>query len=489
MKKITFLFLIFCRTMVLAQSPADSVTIMEARARALMDHSNPFYNPSQSFNIYMKLATQGNAEAMNGLGIMLSKGIGVTINDVEALKWYEKAAKGGYGNAWYNLGTMIKNGVGAPQDFVKAYECYKQGAAIGNGIAYYGQGFMLYKGLGCTQSYEQAFSLFTKSAAMNCLGSMYMMGLCYRNGYGISVNLDSARYWLNKASKAGYRYATDELASSEPENVNISNPVVAAPVAVSQQTTVSDIKAGNQKVNHHLPKDSISGEYTGYALKFDWSGRHIISESALSLKLSLKGKTLRGIWTEDNNISTPIEAQLTDTALVFNNTQYSRPDHYNTTVPNDFEFKNAKLQLVKNADTVYITGNLQLFSTKLKEPEKPTFIMLIRNDKNLQRNIANADTLSDKNGLENNKTDSVKLVIYPNPFINILNAHFTLKKACTVRLIVSNLTDARIIYKGPSEQLAAGEYNMPLQINALPGTYVCTLNFGNKVKSAIVFKQ
>lgn len=489
MKQLVFIILLLVPPFGFAANPNDTVSRMLLSARLSSDYNSRYYNPSQAFKFYTKLANQMNAEAMNGLGVMYSKGIGRTVDDEQAIFWFEKSAKQGYGNAWYNWGTMVKNGIGTQQDFIKAYNCYKEGAELGNKAAQYGQGFMLYKGLGCNQSYEMAFQLFTKSAEQNCEGAMYMKGLCFRNGYGVSVNLDSARYWLNKAANLGYQYAKEELASPVPENTNISNAVVLLPSGSDLQTAMPDIKIGYPKVKHNFGKNNIDGEYTGYALKFDWSGKHIIAESTLKLNLKHSGKTLNGTWTEDNGVSTQFDAQLTDTSLIFNDTRYSKQDHYNTKSPNDFEFKNAKLQLLKNADTVIITGNLQLYSTKIKEPEKPTFLMLIRNNINQPIEIKSEDTTTCINEIATTKTDSVKFIVYPNPISNTLNAQFTLTKACVVRLIVSKMIDAHIVYQGVAKQMEAGEHTITLQLNGLTGTYVSTLNYGNKLKSVMVIKK
>jgi uncharacterized protein len=488
MKKLLIIFLLFSKFIATAKPPGDSTRMLLMNARLLANPQKPFYNPGKSLSIYNKLATLGNGEAMNGLGIMYSKGLGITQNDQAALVWFEKAANSGYGNAYYNWATMVKNGVGTTQDFKKAYEIYKRGADQLFSSAMYGQGFMLYKGLGCTQNYDQAFKLFAKSANMNDKGAMYMKGLCYRNGYGITRNIDSARYWLNKAAKLGYQFAKDELATPEPENTNISNPIVLLPPSAGLHNPVPDIKSGYRKVKHRLNPDSIAGEYTGYALKFDWSGKHIIGESLLNLKLDVAGKTLHGNWTEDGTEYADLEARLADSAVIFNNTRYSRSDHYNTKTPNDFEFRNAQLQLVKSADTIYFTGNLQLYSTKMKEPEKPTFIMLIRNDGSQKAN-GNSNATANNSQFANSKTDSVKFIVYPNPFSNTLNAQFILKKACIVRLIISSLSDAHIVYQGTAAQFEPGEHTVTLHLNGSPGTYVCTLNYGNQLKSAIVFKQ
>ena len=42
-----------------------------------------------------KATERGNANAQNDLGVAYAKGLGISENDVEALKWYRKAAEQG----------------------------------------------------------------------------------------------------------------------------------------------------------------------------------------------------------------------------------------------------------------------------------------------------------------------------------------------------------------------------------------------------------
>lgn len=336
-----------------------------------------------------------------------------------------------------------------------------------------------------------AFQLFTKGAALGGASSMYMIGLCYRNGYGVVTNVDSAKFWLQKSAKLGYNYADEELASGAPENLKITN-IGVQPSIINQNAASQSIKNGNgyKRVKQYLSKSDIDGEYFGYAIKFDYSGKNIIEESPLKLKLTRNKKVLTGQWIEDGKFLASINATLADSSIIFNGTTYSRPDHYNQKSPNDFEFKNASLQLVRNADTVYITGNLQLYSTKLKEPEKPTFVMLIRNDSKSKVNQLDEkkDSLNTIT-LATSKVDSIHFVAYPNPFSGKLQASFTLKKTCEVSMIVSNLMNGSIVYRQSLGELKAGEHEEPLYINGPPGTYVFTLNYGKQLKSQIIFKQ
>jgi TPR repeat protein len=483
MKKLLTLLLALSSITAFSKPTVDSTKLLLYRARVLANPKNPKYKPDQAFATYNKLAQQGNSEAMNGLGMLYSQGIGTAVNDQQALNWFEKSANNGYARSWYNLALMYKGGIGTALDLTKAYQYYKRGADMNNPMCLYGQGYMLYKGYGCDQNYEQAAKLFKKGASLGDEGSYYMLGLCYRNGYGITINTDSAKYWLSKAMARGDQRAKDELANSSPENTDMQNvPNLQAPTSIQSQPV--NLKTGFKQIKHHVIPNDMAGEYTGYVIKFDWSGKHIIGQSALKLNLERKDKILSGEWQEEGQQSVSISAILTDTAVMFNNTSYNKVDHYHTTNPLATEFKDSHLNLVKNKDTVYLTGTVRLYSTKFKELEKPEFIMLIRTG-NKQNNVS--DTAF--NSLGNTKIDSVHFVAYPNPFTSNLKLKYTLKKSMWVSIMVSDLQTGRIAYRSVSQKLSSGDYDTPVYFNGQPGSYIVTLQYDNKVKSAIVFKQ
>ena len=66
------------------------------------------------------LADQGMARAQIILGVMYSRGQGVTQNYDAAMKWYRRAADQGDAAAQTALGAMYANGLGVPQDRAKA---------------------------------------------------------------------------------------------------------------------------------------------------------------------------------------------------------------------------------------------------------------------------------------------------------------------------------------------------------------------------------
>jgi hypothetical protein len=71
--------------------------------------------------IFLPLATAGDARAQSFLGFMYAHGQGVPQNYVVSAGWYRCASDQGLANAQYMLGLMYDRGQGVPQDYVQAY--------------------------------------------------------------------------------------------------------------------------------------------------------------------------------------------------------------------------------------------------------------------------------------------------------------------------------------------------------------------------------
>ncbi len=80
---------------------------------------------------WKKSATQGNANAENGLGRAYSSGRGVPQDYAKAAYWYKKAAVQGYSDAENNLGLAYFHGPGGRQKYSKAIYWFKKGIGAG----------------------------------------------------------------------------------------------------------------------------------------------------------------------------------------------------------------------------------------------------------------------------------------------------------------------------------------------------------------------
>ena len=76
-------------------------------------------------------AEQGDADAINKIGVLYYDGDELEQNYAEALSYFNKAAELGNADAYDNLGWMYENGDGVAEDLPKALEFYKKGAEGG----------------------------------------------------------------------------------------------------------------------------------------------------------------------------------------------------------------------------------------------------------------------------------------------------------------------------------------------------------------------
>jgi hypothetical protein len=428
---------------------------------------------------------------MNAVGMLYREGLGVDENKAEAAKWFEKAGKAGYATGWGNLAIMYHYGVGIPQDYAKAYQSYTNAANLGDAENCYCRGYMLYKGLGCVQNYDSAVALFRKAADAGSASGMYFLGLCYRNGYGIARDTILARHWMTMAAGRNVRDAADELAAGEPEYVEY--PGGKPKAARYADTRLPKIY---KKISHSVPNANVAGEYAGYIVKYDWSGKYVIDEAPLALTLVQNGKTITGQWIERDSISATIEAELSDSALVFTRTEYRRTDHYHRTVPRLWNFTRASLNVVQADTGVYMAGNMQFYSPETKEPDKPMYISLTRVSRKQANKYSNSEqkvnkqksTMADTSSLHHPITSSPDFAAYPNPFSNDLNVSFTLQSSCEVRLAVISL-EGRVLQQLMAEKLDAGQHLNNFSLNVQAGIYIVKLYAGNNENSIIVVKQ
>jgi uncharacterized protein len=114
---------------------------------------------------FQELATQGNANAMNNLGLMYANGLGVTADQGKAVDWYNQAAGMGHIGAINNLGGMYEMGQGITQSYAKAAEKYALAAKYGLSDAQYNLAALYEAGKGLQNDPLQAYIWYSLAAA------------------------------------------------------------------------------------------------------------------------------------------------------------------------------------------------------------------------------------------------------------------------------------------------------------------------------------
>jgi TPR repeat protein len=80
-------------------------------------------------------AEQGDAVALNTLGVMYYDGDGVEKDYTEAVSYFRKAEALGNADAQQNLGQVYYHGHGVPIDYMKSIEWFTKAAANGSAQA------------------------------------------------------------------------------------------------------------------------------------------------------------------------------------------------------------------------------------------------------------------------------------------------------------------------------------------------------------------
>jgi TPR repeat protein len=99
-------------------------------------------------------AERGDVRALNNLGLLWARGVGVPAPDFkEAMRWWKEAAKRGYSLSMNNLGLLYANGHGVGQDYTQALKWWEMSAEQGDGWAMNSIGDLYENGQGVERDY------------------------------------------------------------------------------------------------------------------------------------------------------------------------------------------------------------------------------------------------------------------------------------------------------------------------------------------------
>ena len=308
-----------------------------------------------------------SASAMEALGLAYIGGIGVECDTAKAVALLEEAGRLGVKDAYHALGMIYKYGEGGlRQDFRRAYGYFCTGAERGSVRCIYAKGFMLYKGLGCRQDYQQAALTFLPAANSRDENSWYMLALCSRNGYGLEKDSAAAAFCLKRAARMGSRDARDELA--RPHEETYMHAVYA------DSAEYSFIPDSLPAVKPTVGGAALAeGHYSGFVVTYDWSGKYILGEQPFAMTVSSVGGELSGELSIDS-VDTAYCGSLSGGRLVFASGGVTLPERYERGGKMDYRLDSMVLDVADGK----VTGRLNLYSTKLKEPGRPMYFELRR---------------------------------------------------------------------------------------------------------------
>ena len=159
-------------------------------------------NYDKAFQLFIKAANMGNADAQCCVGCCYKHGYGTKLDYIDAWTWYNKSAKNGCARAYRHIAMNYEDGVGVNRDIQKAIEWYQKAiekgdytsAEIIGKINYYGRG-------GVTINYDEAVKWYTIAAEHGNSDGMCRLADCYENGQGVERDFSKAFDWYRKAAE------------------------------------------------------------------------------------------------------------------------------------------------------------------------------------------------------------------------------------------------------------------------------------------------
>jgi serine/threonine protein kinase/TPR repeat protein len=197
-------------------APAQQVPSLQGDIEvAKAAYANEDY--ATAFRHYHVLASGGDVEVLNTLGVMYEQGKGVSQNYREAKTWYQQAAERGYGPAQKNMGRLYQLGSGVTKDHQEAVKWYRkavdQGDWKGNDWPELYLGDIYSKGENnVPQDDAEAVMWYRKAAKRGNLDAQARLGLFYRDGRGgLSKSQEDAVKWYRLAAEQGHETAQTSL--------------------------------------------------------------------------------------------------------------------------------------------------------------------------------------------------------------------------------------------------------------------------------------
>jgi len=171
----------------------------------------------KAYEVFLKSANNGEAEAQYLLGVLFEKAKGVKIDNKryssysswkklegnkQSVYWFKKAATNGQIYAQYSLGFLHFNGSNrVKKDQGKAVFWYKKAAEKGFAEAQIDLGTMYLLGEGVEKDANRAFHWFQKAAEQGSISAQYKLGELYYEGLGVKKDLKNAAFWYKKATE------------------------------------------------------------------------------------------------------------------------------------------------------------------------------------------------------------------------------------------------------------------------------------------------
>lgn len=194
-----------------AWSEPGSVSYQEnERAKAL--YASGQYG--QAKTIWDNLASFGQLEALNNLGVYHQQGKALPADHDAAIRYWRQAAERNFAPALMNLAAIQRTGYpGHPPDLRAAFDYYVRAGRAGDGSGAFMAANMAFQGVGTVANFADGHRLLTLAADLGESSAFMMMGKYDELGLNPNGDRLSAQDWYEKARQMGHPMAAAALAA------------------------------------------------------------------------------------------------------------------------------------------------------------------------------------------------------------------------------------------------------------------------------------
>lgn len=176
----------------------------------------------------LPLAERGNPVAQHFIGAFYDHGLGIDVDDEQAVKWYTLAADQGFKNAQYALGSMYENGEGVEKNIAKAAMWFAPAAEQDHVASQRILGMLFLKGEGVDQSDTLARKWTTLAAEQGSASAQQNLSIMYYRGDAVP-----------QSNRHSYMWATIGLAngsvSGSKRLVHLKESMTASEIASAEE--------------------------------------------------------------------------------------------------------------------------------------------------------------------------------------------------------------------------------------------------------------
>jgi TPR repeat protein len=161
---------------------------------------------------WLHLAAEGgHPDACRYMSSRYEHGLGVEIDETEALRWMEEASRLRDPQALFSLGMWHKSGsLGLPASSKTANRFLLEAAQLGEPNAQCQYALQLLEGQGVARNQEAAVNWLKKAVRQKHPQAIYHLSLCFRDGIGVKKN--ETDYLRNLKKSADLKYSDAQCA-------------------------------------------------------------------------------------------------------------------------------------------------------------------------------------------------------------------------------------------------------------------------------------